>query len=128
MCRVFALTLVAISGVGSSALAQAPASHSSKGTVAWTVAGAGGGFGIGLWAGLTKFDDSINSDRKVWTTAIVGAAVGGVTGYFIARSRAHRRTPGSPATRLPMLPPPRIEWLRNIGATRDIVVEPTRVS
>ena len=44
----------------------------SRGPVLWTISGAGAGFGIGLWAGLSAFDDTINSDRKVWTSAIVG--------------------------------------------------------
>jgi hypothetical protein len=87
MFRLFVLTLLAILAVGTSAQAQAP-SRSSKGTVAWTVAGAAGGFGIGLWAGLTKVDDQ----------------------------------------RLPLLAPPAIEWLRNIGASRNIVVETNGVS
>jgi hypothetical protein len=56
-----------------------------RATIAWTVSGAGAGFGVGLWAGLTAFDDAINSDRKVWTSAVVGAAIGGVAGYFLGR-------------------------------------------
>jgi len=47
----------------------------SRRPVIWTVSGAGAGFGISLWAGLSAFDDVINSDRKVWTSAIVGAGV-----------------------------------------------------
>ena len=54
----------------------------------WTIGGAGAGFGVGLWAGLSAFDDAINSDRKVWTSAVVGAAVGAVGGYLIGKSRA----------------------------------------
>ena len=44
----------------------------------WTLVGVGAGFGAGLWAGMMAFDESINSDRKVWTSAIVGAAAGGI--------------------------------------------------
>ena len=128
MPRIFALTLAAVVGIGPATYAQAPTGNSSRGTVAWTIAGAGGGFGIGLWAGLTKFDDSINSDRKVWTTAIVGAAVGAVSGYFVGRSCAARRSPGSPAKAFPMLPVPRVEWPRNIGVGRNIVAPPHGVS
>lgn len=62
----------------------------------WTVVGAGAGFGLGVWAGLTAFDDAINSDRKVWTTAIVSAAVGGVIGFLVDRRRA--RPPSRPST------------------------------
>jgi hypothetical protein len=61
----------------------------------WTVVGAGAGFGLGVWAGLTKFDDAINSDRKVWTTAIVSAAAGSVLGFLIDRHRARRPTPAA---------------------------------
>lgn len=61
--------------------------------VLWTVSGAGGGFGVGLWAGLTAFDDAVNSDRKVWTSAIVGGGVGAVAGYLIGRARNDRSRP-----------------------------------
>ena len=70
----------------------------SRGPVLWTVSGAGAGFGIGLWAGLSTFDDAVNSDRKVWTSAIVGAGVGAVAGYLIGRARSDRNRP-SPAAR-----------------------------
>ena len=59
--------------------------------------GIGAGFGVGVWAGLTAFDDSVNSDRKVWTSAIVAAAAGGVLGYLVDRHRA--KTAASPARR-----------------------------
>jgi hypothetical protein len=39
-----------------------------------------------LFIGLNAFDDSVNSDRKVWTSAIVGAAAGGVAGGLLSRS------------------------------------------
>ena len=71
----------------------------------WTAVGAGAGFGLGVWAGLTRFDDAINSDRKVWTTAIVSAAIGGVLGYLVDRRQARanpsaitRQRPTAPAS------------------------------
>lgn len=70
--------------------APAHAQHTSGGggkTAAWTAVGAGAGFGVGLWAGLTAFDDAINSDRKVWTSAIVGAVAGGTLSYLLSRTR-----------------------------------------
>jgi outer membrane scaffolding protein for murein synthesis (MipA/OmpV family) len=72
------------------ALSPVPAAHAqSRGQVIWTISGAGAGFGVGLWAGLSAFDDAVNSDRKVWTSAIVGAGVGAVAGYLIG-GRARR--------------------------------------
>jgi hypothetical protein len=126
--RIVTLTLATAIGSGSAAHAQPPVVNSTKGTAAWTIAGAGGGFGIGLWAGLTKFDDSINSERKVWTTAIVGAAVGAVSGYLIACSRASRSRPPSPSLVRPVRPTPPIVWPRDIGAARNVVAGPTNVS
>jgi hypothetical protein len=55
----------------------------------WTAVGAGAGFGLGVWAGLSKFDQAIDSDRKVWATAIVCAAAGGVIGFLVDRRQAH---------------------------------------
>jgi hypothetical protein len=49
------------------------------------LAGGGGGFVIGLIAGLAVFDDATNSDRKVWTTALLSAAGGAVGAYFLGR-------------------------------------------
>ena len=61
----------------------------------WTFVGIGAGFGVGLWAGFSAFDESINSERKIWTSAIVGAAAGGLLGYFVDRQRA--KSPAAPA-------------------------------
>ncbi len=67
--------------------------HSS--TPVWTFVGAGAGFGLGVWAGLTAFDDAINSARKVWTTAIVSAIAGGVLGYLVDRQRGKAQSKGT---------------------------------
>ena len=76
----------------------------------WTAVGAGGGFGVGVWAGLAAFDDAINSDRKVWTSAIVGAGAGAVAGYLIGRARDDRPHPSRhrPSAEAPRPIDPRI--------------------
>jgi len=83
-----AIVLLVWSTLSSSAQAQPAPSLSSR-TALWTSVGAGAGFGIGLFAGLTAFDDAINSDRKVWTSAIVGAAAAGTLAYLLTRRRRH---------------------------------------
>lgn len=95
--RVLSLALVAVIGLGSTTYAQTTSKKSSRSTAIWTAAGAGAGFGIGLTAGLNKYDDAINSDRKVWTSAIVGAAIGAAGGYLISRLRNRARP--APATK-----------------------------
>jgi hypothetical protein len=91
------LTCAGCMAVSSVAHAQSRSPQTSRATVTWTIGGAGAGFGVGLWAGLSAFDDAINSERKVWTTALVGAAAGAVGGYLIGRARA--RNSGSSALR-----------------------------
>ncbi len=51
-----------------------------------SAAGAGGGFALGVCAGLAAFDDAPYANRKVWTAALVSAAAGAVGGYFIGRA------------------------------------------
>ena len=66
--------------------ASAPRASSTTKRVAWTLVGIGAGFAAGSFIGLSAFDDAINSDRKVWTSAIVGAAAGGLAGGLISRN------------------------------------------
>ena len=91
--RRIAWILILVVALNSASLAQAQ----SRGPMLWTISGAGAGFGIGLWAGLSAFDDAVNSDRKVWTSAIVGAGVGAVAGYLIGRARTDRNRPSTTA-------------------------------
>jgi len=63
-----------------------PSSQPADGRrVAWTLIGGGLGFGAGLLAGIGLFDDAVNGDRKVWTTALLGAAGGGLAGNLLTR-------------------------------------------
>ena len=86
--------LLADAGDRSSA-APARASSRTK-RVVWTLVGIGAGFGAGVFLGLHAFDDAINSDRKVWTSAIVGAAAGGLAAGLLSRNVG--RAPGVKTT------------------------------
>jgi len=91
----------------------------------WTIVGAGAGFGLGVWAGLTKFDDAIDSDRKVWTTAIVSAAAGGVLGFLIDRHRARRP---APAAAPPTAITPSESWRQSIYGSATATLKPPPVA
>jgi len=91
----------------------------------WTVVGAGAGFGLGVWAGLTKFDDAINSDRKVWTTAIVSAAAGGVLGFLIDRHRARRP---APAAAPPTAAATSESWRQSVYGSSRATLKPPEVA
>ena len=110
VCAVVVLTAsMATSAAARERAATQPAGSrsSSKARVIGTIAGAAGGFVLGIFAGLNWFDDATDSDRKVWLTAISFGAAGGVGGYFAGRAIGGRGTgpaplirpgpPGSPA-------------------------------
>jgi hypothetical protein len=72
---------------GAFAQQQAPKSgESHKYRTILTPVGGGGGFALGLVVGLAAFDDATNSDRKVWTTAVISGVAGAVGGYFLGRA------------------------------------------
>jgi hypothetical protein len=76
------------------AFAQQPAGNiekSSKYRKIFTIAGGGGGFAVGMFAGLAKFDDAVNSTDKITTTAVAGGVGGAVGGYFLGRVLDKRR-------------------------------------
>jgi hypothetical protein len=63
-----------------------PSPDPSKKSHKWLIAvGAAAGFAVGLWLGFQRFDQAINSDQKIWTSAAVGAAAGGIGGWLWAR-------------------------------------------
>lgn len=94
----------------------APPTTSSKSVAGWTVAGAGAGFGLGLSVGLRAFDDAVDSDRKVWTTAVLAGAAGAVAGYLVGRARRSDRSPRPAAVR----PGPRQDGAAAEGDTAGI--------
>ena len=80
---------------------QSAAGKSSGGKRAvWIAIGAAAGFGAGVFIGLNAFDDAVDSDRKVWTTAIIAAAAGGVAGGLLSGSIGHA-APTRPALAKP---------------------------
>jgi hypothetical protein len=75
-----------------------------------------GGFVVGLVAGLTVFDDATNSDRKVWTAALLSAAGGAVGGYFLGRA-LDKRTKTTKVTSDPT--GSRLKWTRSQWAAPE---------
>jgi hypothetical protein len=70
----------------------------ARSTAVWTSVGTAAGFGARLYMGLVAFDDARNSDRKVWTSAAVGAGIGALAGYLVARIRRDNRRHAAPVT------------------------------
>jgi len=100
---VIAIVVILESASIASADATAAQGAGRSITPVWTVVGAGAGFGLGLVAGLAVFDDAIDSERKVWTTAIVSAAVGGTLGWLVDRRHARRAGTANPSRRTVLL-------------------------
>lgn len=80
--------------------AAPPGGGTKRGRMIGFIVGAGAGFGLGVLAGLSWFDDAIDSDRKVWTTAILMGAAGGTAGWFIGRAVSPDLDLVPPATRI----------------------------
>jgi hypothetical protein len=80
------LTVLFLLVLGVTAAHAQPASPAHKShVVVWTAVGAGAGFGLGMFVGLNAFDDAVNSDRKLWTTAALTAAAGGTIAWLLSR-------------------------------------------
>ena len=100
MAAIGSIVVLMIAVAGDAVFAQqapTPGSESHKYRAIGTLAGAGGGFTLGVFAGIGAFDDAINADRKVWTTALIAAAGGAVGGYFLGRAVDKSRKKSGPA-------------------------------
>jgi hypothetical protein len=95
---------------------DAPKTSSTTKRVIWTAIGAGAGFAAGVFLGLNKFDDAVYADRKIWTTAIIGAAAGGVAGALLSRN-VGRETPVTPARANRSTDVPNVTWSDAIKAS-----------
>ena len=65
-------------------------SPTAESRLAWTLIGSGLGLGGGLVSGVALFDGAIDSNRKVWTMAALGALGGGVIGNLSSRTGGNR--------------------------------------
>ena len=104
--------LVLIAGLGARSVASAqipPPPGASNGVApsvaGWTAVGVGAGFGLGFYLGFLAFDQATYAERKITTTAVVGAAAGAFGGYLIGRLRHESRRPSSPALASPRKDP-----------------------
>jgi hypothetical protein len=87
--------------------AQSTSMSSGRSTavvVRWTALGVGAGFGLGAYLGVAFFDDAVNSDGKLWTSAIVGGVAGGIGGYLIGRHRDRNRPSAAAPAHVVALP------------------------
>lgn len=114
--RIFLILAFILVSIGSESLfganypqqASAQETGKKKKNHKWLIpVGIGAGFAIGTLAGLQAFDESINSDQKVWTTAILSAAAGGFAGWAIAH---HLDKPSKSDLRLNRMATPSISW------------------
>jgi hypothetical protein len=107
---------------------NAPKVSSGSGKrVLWTIIGAAAGFGAGVYFGLNQFDDAVNSDRKVWISALAGAAAGGVTGNLLSRNVGPGRGLTPPDQNLPggVRSQPKTSWTAAVTGTQ-LLTPPAR--
>jgi hypothetical protein len=101
-CPIIVCILIVL-GCGSTLGQQAPSQRQTESTkyrTIFTIAGGGGGFAVGLLAGLAAYDESTYGTRKTWTASLIGATVGAVGGYFLGRY-LDKRNNKSPVTWVP---------------------------
>jgi hypothetical protein len=95
---VLAATVLAATGTPARAEEQQRSGGSKAGTVIkWTLIGAAAGAAAGFGLGFRWYDDAVYSERKIWSSTVLGGGVGGAIGFGIGRWRAHRPAP-APAT------------------------------
>lgn len=118
------IALLSVAPLAAEGKTQNAAGKSSAGKrAAWIAIGAGAGFAAGLFIGLNAFDDAVDSDRKVWTTAIMAAAAGGVAGGLLSRSFGPAVPTGRPAIAKP--PALDITWDSALKGTPVLSPPPT---
>jgi hypothetical protein len=101
---------------------DAPKASSTTKRVIWTAIGAGAGFAAGVFIGLNKFDDALYADRKIWTTAIVSAAAGGVAGALLSRNVGR----DTPATVHHSTDVPKVTWSEATRGSALLIPAPAR--
>lgn len=121
------LALAALLILPAPALAQsrantsAPQGSSAAKRTAWILVGAGLGFGAGLLFGLDRFDDAVYSERKVWTSALAGAAIGGVAAGALSWDAQPAFIPKTQPTAAPRFAVPRFGQKPGETSVRDRV-------
>jgi len=103
------MLLVLFNGVRSFGQQPAPqVKESSRYRTLFAISGGGGGFALGCLGGIAAFDDALYASRKVWTTALISAAGGAVSGYFLGRA-LDRRAAGKVVPPIPRKVPDVLE-------------------
>ena len=84
---VLAMISVPVSAFAQSSQPEDPPPRKTSGLrrVIGTLVGGGIGLGAGMLFGMIVFEDSVDSDRKGWTAAATGAALGALIGNLSSR-------------------------------------------
>ena len=93
---VLALTLL-IEGIPAASHCENAEPVKKKGRLWLIPVLAGAGFAAGTYVGFSAFDEAINSDQKIWTTAAIFSVGGGIAGWLIGRPKTeHIQSYGLP--------------------------------